>query len=327
MAEQILQIDGLSVSFGQAGERATVVKDVSFSVGEREIIGLVGESGSGKSVTAKAVMGMIEKPGAIDSGSILFRGRELVKLPQGEYRKLRCREISMIFQEPMTSLNPVYTIGEQFAETVRTHLGYQKKQALEYGAQMLAKVGISMPEIRLRQYPHELSGGMRQRMMIAIALSCNPSLLIADEPTTALDVTIQAQILELMKELCHQNNMSTIVVTHDMGVMAEMCARVVVMYAGRVVEVSPVEALFADPAHPYTEALLRSIPRIGEHPELLYTIPGSTMTPGQKHGGCRFSPRCDRRMPRCDEAEPQLFAVGGERQVRCWRCEGGVSCV
>ena len=325
MTKQILQIDGLSVSFGQMGERTTVVKDVSFSVGEGEIIGLVGESGSGKSVTAKAVMGMIKKPGAIDSGSILFRDRELTKLPPGEYRKLRCREISMIFQEPMTALNPVYTIGEQFAETVHTHLGYQKKQALEYGVQMLAKVGISMPETRLRQYPHELSGGMRQRMMIAIALSCSPSLLIADEPTTALDVTIQAQILELMKDLCHQNDMSTIVVTHDMGVVAEMCTRVMVMYAGRIVEISPVEELFADPIHPYTGALLRSIPRIGEHPELLYTIPGSIMTPGQRHAGCRFSPRCDWRLPRCDEAEPPIFAVGGERQVRCWRCEGGAA--
>ena len=323
MIEKILDIDNLSVSYGSYRHRYRVVEDVGFYVGKNEIIGLVGESGSGKSVTSRAIMGMIKKPGAIDSGSIRFKGKELIKLPEKEYRKLRCQEIAMIFQEPMTSLNPVYTIGEQFVETVSTHLGYTRHKSLEYGVHMLDKVGISIPESRLRQYPHELSGGMRQRVMIAIALSCNPDLLIADEPTTALDVTIQAQILEILKSLCHESDMSTIVVTHDMGIVAEMCSRVVVMYAGQIVEISNTQDLFAEPAHPYTEALLKSIPRLGERPEKLYTIPGSVLTPGQKYIGCRFSPRCSYCTDRCKSQHPPLFTLNGNRQSRCWLREGG----
>lgn len=314
----LLEINGLSVSYGTSDGRINVIEDVSFTVGHQEIIGLVGESGSGKSVTARAIMGMIKAPGKIDQGSILFNSQELVNLSQKEFQKLRCKEVSMIFQEPMTSLNPVYTVGEQLEETIITHLGYSKKQAGEYAVKMLEKVGISMPEARVKQYPFELSGGMRQRVMIAIALCCSPKLLIADEPTTALDVSIQAQILELMKALCIANDMSTIVVTHDMGVVAEMCERIVVMYAGKIVEISAAADLFREPLHPYTSALLKAIPRINDRPATLYTIPGSIPSPQEKPTGCRFNPRCDQCFDRCKQSEPPAFLLENGRQVSCW---------
>ena len=247
MNEKLLAVKDLRVSYPADNGRAAVVENVSFSLNKAEIIGIVGESGCGKSVTSRAIMGMVKKPGQIDQGSILFDGKELTQLSKKEYTALRGKEIAMIFQEPMTALNPVYTIGEQMAECICRHLKYSKKEALEYAAEMLEKVGISMPKERLKQYPYELSGGMRQRVMIAICLSCHPKLLIADEPTTALDVTIQAQILRLMQELCKSGDMSTIVVTHDMGVVSELCSRVIVMYAGNVVETGASSEIFKKP--------------------------------------------------------------------------------
>lgn len=321
MQTSLLCIEDLNVSFLDGGRRSTVIDGVSLTVGEKEIVGLVGESGSGKSVTSRAVMGMIKRPGKIDRGSIRFGGKELVDLPKKEYQKLRGKEISMIFQEPMTSLNPVYTVGTQMVETIRTHLDYQKKEAAEYAAELLDKVGISMPTERLQQYPHELSGGMRQRVMIAIALSCHPKLLIADEPTTALDVTIQAQILELMQRLCAEEEMSTIVVTHDMGVVAELCQRVMVMYSGRIVESAPVKELFYHPLHPYTKALLQAIPKIGEHPERLYTIPGTVLSPGERDESCHFHPRCAMCTEKCRNKKPPEYRVNGRQSVSCWLYE------
>ena len=294
----------------------------SFSLAKKEIIGIVGESGSGKSVTSKAIMGMIKSPGKIEGGSIVLEGRELRNLSAKEYGSVRGKEIAMIFQEPMTALNPVYPIGTQMTECICTHLKYNKKQALAYAAEMLQKVGISMPEERLKQYPHELSGGMRQRAMIAICLSCHPRLLIADEPTTALDVTIQAQILRLMQELCNSEDMSTIVVTHDMGVVAELCSRVIVMYAGEVVETAKADQLFTEPLHPYTKALLKSIPKIGERGERLYSIPGTVPAPGEMKGSCRFSNRCECCTKHCTSQAPPDVEVREGHRVKCWLYAG-----
>lgn len=318
MNEQLLVVKDLRVSYPADFGRAAVVEDVSFSLNKAEIIGIVGESGCGKSVTSRAIMGMIKKPGQIDQGSILLEGRELTQLSKREYTALRGKEISMIFQEPMTALNPVYTIGEQMAECICTHLKYSKKEALEYAAEMLDKVGISMPKDRLKQYPYELSGGMRQRVMIAICLSCHPKLLIADEPTTALDVTIQAQILRLMQELCKSGDMSTIVVTHDMGVVSELCNRVIVMYAGNVVEIGAADKIFKNPLHPYTKALLKSIPKIGEKGDKLYSIPGTVIAPGERGAGCRFSNRCEYCQERCRTEKPPMITMEGEQTVKCW---------
>lgn len=321
MEPALVDIQELEVSYLQQGKRVSVVKDVSFTIGQGEIVGLVGESGCGKSVTSRAIIGMIKRPGRIENGTIRFDGKELTSLCAKEYQKVRGKEIAMIFQEPMTSLNPVYTIGEQLMETILTHLKMTKAQAKEHALDMLKKVGISMPEQRFLQYPGELSGGMRQRVMIAIALSCNPKLLIADEPTTALDVTIQAQILDLMRTLCHSQQMSTLVVTHDLGVVAELCQRVIVMYSGEVVEMSNVKEIFDMPLHPYTQALLKSIPQIGARSEELYTIPGIVMPPAKQEKGCRFHPRCDRCQQRCTQQKPPLVQLEGGQQVRCWLYE------
>lgn len=321
MQTSLLCIDDLNVSFLDGEQRSTVIDGVNLTVGEKEIIGLVGESGCGKSVTSRAIMGMIKRPGRIDRGSICFEEKELIGLSKREYQKLRGKDIAMIFQEPMTALNPVYTVGMQMVETIRTHLNFQKKEAVEYAAELLDKVGVSMPKERLTQYPHELSGGMRQRVMIAIALSCHPRLLIADEPTTALDVTIQAQILELMQHLCSEEDMSTIVVTHDMGVVAELCQRVVVMYSGRVVESAPVKELFYQPLHPYTKALLQAIPKIGEHPEKLYTIPGTVLPPGERGNSCHFHSRCSMCTEKCRQEKPPEYQIGDRRSVSCWLYE------
>lgn len=317
----ILTVKDLSVSFNNLDSRVTVIDGVSFYLKEKEIIGIVGESGSGKSVTSRSIMGMVKRPGSIDQGSIMFNGTELVGLSNKEYQKIRGNDISMIFQEPMTALNPVYSIGDQMVEVIKTHLKYQKKQSLEYAEEMLSKVGISEPKMRLKQYPHELSGGMRQRVMIAISLLCNPKLLIADEPTTALDVTIQAQILELMQMLCSEHNMSTIFITHDMGIVAEMCNRVEVMYAGKIVESAYIKDIFNSPLHPYTADLLRSIPKIGERPEKLYSIPGSVINLAHEHTGCRFYPRCSRCFDKCKIAEPHTFQIDKTHSVSCWLYE------
>lgn len=319
---ELLAVKDLCVSYPTRDGRAAVVNGVSFSLAKKEIIGIVGESGSGKSVTSRAIMGMIKHPGRIERGSIVLEGRELTELTDKEYVSVRGKDIAMIFQEPMTALNPVYTIGDQMAECIQTHLKYNKKQALEYAAQMLDKVGISMPKERLKQYPHELSGGMRQRVMIAICLSCHPKLLIADEPTTALDVTIQAQILRLMQDLCRSGDMSTIVVTHDMGVVAELCSRVIVMYAGGVVETAGADQIFQDPLHPYTKALLKAIPKIGNREERLYSIPGTVPAPGKLREQCRFSNRCEQCMERCKTQVPPDVEMGDGRTVTCWLYAG-----
>lgn len=321
MNEKLLVVKDLRVSYPADNGRVAVVENVSFSLNKAEIIGIVGESGCGKSVTSRAIMGMVKKPGRIDQGSILFDGKELTQLSKKEYTALRGKEISMIFQEPMTALNPVYTIGDQMAECICKHLKYNKKEALEYAMEMLEKVGISMPKDRLKQYPYELSGGMRQRVMIAICLSCHPKLLIADEPTTALDVTIQAQILRLMQELCKSGDMSTIVVTHDMGVVSELCSRVIVMYAGNVVETGTSNKIFKKPLHPYTKALLKSIPKIGEKGDKLYSIPGTVITPGERGAGCRFNNRCECCQERCKTEMPPTVTLDGERTVKCWLYE------
>lgn len=319
--EKLLVVKDLRVSYPADNGRVAVVENVSFSLNKAEIIGIVGESGCGKSVTSRAIMGMVKKPGRIDQGSILFDGKELTQLSKKEYTALRGKEISMIFQEPMTALNPVYTIGDQMAECICKHLKYNKKEALEYAMEMLEKVGISMPKDRLKQYPYELSGGMRQRVMIAICLSCHPKLLIADEPTTALDVTIQAQILRLMQELCKSGDMSTIVVTHDMGVVSELCSRVIVMYAGNVVETGASNKIFKKPLHPYTKALMKSIPKIGEKGDKLYSIPGTVITPGERGAGCRFNNRCECCQERCKTEMPPTVTLDGERTVKCWLYE------
>lgn len=315
---ELLAVKDLCVSYPTKDGRAPVVDGVSFSLATKEIIGIVGESGSGKSVTSRAIMGMIKSPGRIERGSIVLAGKELTELTVKEYVSVRGKEIAMIFQEPMTALNPVYTIGTQMTECICTHLKYDKKQAMEYAAEMLNKVGISMPKERLKQYPHELSGGMRQRVMIAICLSCHPKLLIADEPTTALDVTIQAQILRLMQELCRSEDMSTIVVTHDMGVVAELCSKVIVMYAGGVVERARADEIFTNPLHPYTKALLKAIPKIGERGERLYSIPGTVPAPGKMKDQCRFSNRCECCTEICRTQAPPDVAMGEGRTVACW---------
>jgi peptide/nickel transport system ATP-binding protein/oligopeptide transport system ATP-binding protein len=322
MAE-LLRVENLRTWFRAGDQPVRAVDGVDFELDAGQTLGLVGESGSGKSVSALSIMRLIEPPGEIREGSrIMFEGRDLVQLDDREMERIRGNEISMIFQEPMTSLNPVYSVGEQIAEAVRIHQGANKRDALERAREMLELVGIPEAGRRLKDYPHQLSGGMRQRVMIAIALACNPKLIIADEPTTALDVTIQAQILELMIELRERLGMSILLITHDLGVVAEMCDDVVVMYAGRVVERGSVAEVFTSPQHPYTEALLQSIPLLGmTQAEPLRVIRGTVPSPRDWPKGCRFAPRCDYVFERCTE-QPALFHVDG-RLSACWLCEHG----
>ncbi|PRX40274.1 peptide/nickel transport system ATP-binding protein [Planifilum fimeticola] len=315
--EALLEISQLKLHFFTDKGVVKAVDGVDLTVKEGEVVGLVGESGCGKSVTSLAVMGLVEAPGRIVGGSIRFGGRDLTKLSHREMRQIRGNEIAMIFQEPMTSLNPVFTIGNQMVEAVRLHQDVSKRQAREMALEMLKKVGISREGI-LDEYPHQLSGGMRQRVMIAMAMVCRPRLLIADEPTTALDVTIQAQILDLMHSLNREFGTAILLITHDMGVVAEMCDRVVVMYAGQVVEEADVRRMFRATQHPYTSGLLRSIPKLDERRERLYSIPGNVPSPRRMPTGCRFAPRCDRVMEICREAEPELFTVEPGHLSRCW---------
>ena len=296
------------------------VDGVSFDVLRGETLGLVGESGCGKSVTALSILRLVPSPpGRIAGGEIRYEGRDLLKLSMKEMRRVRGNEISMIFQEPMTSLNPVLTVGEQVAEVFRLHQKMSRRQALAAGAEMFQRVRIPEPQQRLREYPHQLSGGMRQRVMIAMALACDPKVLIADEPTTALDVTVQAQILSLMDQLKQERDASVILITHDLGVIAEVASRVAVMYAGQIVESSPVELLFSAPLHPYTEGLLLSIPGLGQRREdgRLESIEGTVPTATQFPSGCRFHPRCPKRFDACDKVEPQLCNQPDGRLVRC----------
>ncbi|ASS77096.1 peptide ABC transporter ATP-binding protein [Tumebacillus algifaecis] len=315
----LLEITGLKTHFIGEGRVNPAVDGVDFAVRKGETLGIVGESGCGKSATSLSVMRLLPKTGAlIAGGEIRYKGNNLLELSEASMRKVRGNEIAMIFQEPMTSLNPVYTIGQQLSESVMLHLGYSKQKAREHSVSMLKKVNIPRAEKILDEYPHQLSGGMRQRVMIAMAMSCEPELLIADEPTTALDVTIQAQILDLMRELKEKQGTSIMLITHDLGVVAEMCDRVVVMYAGQVVEEADVYTLFDAPAHPYTQGLMRSIPKIDQDQERLDSIPGNVPLPGSVTSGCRFASRCPYVEARCLAEMPPLIKLDHGQQCRCW---------
>ena len=323
MAERLLEVKGLKTHFFTDEGVVRAVDGVDFYINKGETLGVVGESGCGKSVTALSIMRLIATPpGRIVEGQILYDGKNLLDLTPAQMRKIRGKEISMIFQEPMTSLNPVFTVGEQIAEALRLHEGLNRRDAMDKTVEMLKLVHIPNAERRVKEYPHQLSGGMRQRIMIAMALSCNPKLLIADEPTTALDVTIQAQILELLNELKSKLGMAIMLITHDMGVIAETAQRVVVMYAAKVAEEAPVTDLFKEPLHPYTQGLLRSIPRIdlaAVKKLKLETIPGTVPTlRGPEKPGCRFAPRCSFAKPMHFENTPELKEVRPGHKVACF---------
>ncbi|MED4582654.1 ABC transporter ATP-binding protein [Brevibacillus choshinensis] len=319
MKKPILEVNQLQVSFTKDEKEITVVNGVSFVVHEGETLGIVGESGCGKSITSLSIMRLIPSPpGRISSGQIVYNNDDLTKLSEEEIRGVRGNEISMIFQEPMTSLNPLFTIGRQIDEIILLHTHASRKEAKQLSIEMLKRVGISRAEQVYLSYPFELSGGMRQRVMIAIGMACQPKLLIADEPTTALDVTIQLQILDLMKSLQANANTAIILITHDLGVVAEMCDRVLVMYAGEMVEEADVDDLFHDPKHPYTIGLLKSMPSITEKNNRLYSIKGQVPPAGMITRGCRFADRCGRAFDRCWEDDPQQVVVGKNHTCRCW---------
>ncbi len=321
--DNILEVNDLKTYFGTDEGTVKAVDGVSFHINRGETLAVVGESGSGKSVTSLSIMRLIATPpGRIAGGEMLFEGQDLVKKSESEMRKIRGNDISMVFQEPMTSLNPVYTVGDQIAEAIQLHQNKRRKQAMKLAAEMLDLVGIPEPDKRVYNYPHQMSGGMRQRVMIAMALSCGPKLLIADEPTTALDVTIQAQILDLMRKLQREIGMSILFITHDLGVVAEIADRVVVMYAGRAVEEGDVNEIFANPQMPYTLGLMNSIPRVdkaAEHQVRLEAIPGNVPNPLYLPQGCSFHPRCRFMKDKCKEAVPPLEDTGGGHMVRCIR--------
>jgi oligopeptide/dipeptide ABC transporter ATP-binding protein len=321
----LIQVNDLQTSFFTPEGEVRAIDGVSFQIAEGKTLGLVGESGCGKSVTSLSIMRLIPSPpGKIVGGQILYRGRDLLKLNNEEMRKIRGNEISMIFQEPMTSLNPVFTVGNQIGEAIRLHQGLGKKQTRQKTIEMLRLVKIADPESRVDAYPHQLSGGMRQRVMIAMALSCHPNLLIADEPTTALDVTIQAQILELMKELQQKIGMALLLITHDLGVVAEQADDVVIMYAGKIVERAAAQTIFARPFHPYTVGLLNSLPGTGEKKKKrLDAIPGVVPSPLHLPSGCRFRDRCPKAAGLCAEAEPQLAEKEQNHFVACHFPEAG----
>ena len=317
----LLSVKNLSTEFPVKKGIVKAVEDVSFDVDAGEILAIVGESGSGKSVTSLSVMGLLAEPGHVAGGSMEFEGKDLVTLSEREYRELRGNDMAMIFQEPMTSLNPVYRIGNQIVEAIRTHEKVGKKEARERAIDLLRKVGIPSPEKRIDDYPHQMSGGMRQRVMIAMALACNPKLLIADEPTTALDVTIQAQILDLLRRLRDETGMAVLLITHDLGVVSETADRVVVMYCGQLVEEAEVRTLFDHPLHPYTLGLLKSIPRLeDDDAKRLYMIKGTVPNPLEMPPGCHFSDRCDSCMDICRTKVPDLVDVDGHK-VRCFLYE------
>lgn len=318
MTQPVLEIEHLKLHFFTDKGVVKAVDGLDLTIREGEIVGLVGESGCGKSVTSLAVMGLVpQPPGKIVEGSIRFQGMDLTQFNQRELRRIRGKELAMIFQEPMTSLNPLFTIGNQLVEAIRVHQKISKKEARAHAEEILHKVGISRKGI-LDEYPHQLSGGMRQRVMIAMAMVLKPRLLIADEPTTALDVTIQAQILDLMKRLNKEFGTAILLITHDLGVVAQMCDRIVVMYAGQVVEETDRYRLFGQPQHPYTQGLLQSIPKLDEQKRRLYAIPGQVPNPHQMPTGCRFAPRCEHVMEICQEAAPELISVTDGHQSRCF---------
>lgn len=318
--EKLLEVKDLHVSFHTYGGEVKAVRGVSFDLYRGEAIAIVGESGCGKSVTASAIMRLIPSPpGEIKSGSIVFDGREITTLTDRQMERIRGAEMGMIFQDPMTSLNPTMTVERQITEGLIKHQGLSAREARARAIEMLSLVGIPRPEERIHQFPHQFSGGMRQRVMIAIALACNPKLLIADEPSTSLDVTIQAQIIDLMKDLQKKLNTSIILITHDLGVVAGLANRVVVMYAGQVVEAGPIEQIFANPQHPYTWGLLRAVPRMDKDiREDLHTIPGTPPDLFAPPPGCPFAPRCDYAMKVCHRYKPEPTVVGEGHQVSCW---------
>ncbi|RXZ78775.1 ABC transporter ATP-binding protein [Paenibacillaceae bacterium] len=318
---KLLEVEGLKTEFRRDGGSVMAVAGLDFHINSGEVLGLVGESGCGKSVTSLSIMRLLKgTPGRNAGGSVKFEGKDLLKLSDKDMRSVRGKELAMIFQEPMTSLNPVLRIGKQLEEPIRLHMGFNKAKAREHAIHMLKLVGIPRAEGVMNDYPHQLSGGMRQRVMIAMAMSCHPKLLIADEPTTALDVTIQAQILDLMKRLKDERSMGMLLITHDLGVVAEMCDRVVVMYAGRVVEEASVQELFENPQHPYTQGLIRSVPKLRQKVRRLESIPGNVPDLSRMPEGCKFAPRCPHVMPQCLTTEPQLLAAAGDagRKSRCW---------
>lgn len=333
MSEKLLEIKDEKLSFFTPAGEVKALNGVSFSMNEGEVLGIVGESGSGKSVTAYSIMGLTAYPGKLVGGTIYFNGHQIEKMSEKEMRKIRGNEVSIIFQDPMTSLNPVYTIGNQITEVIRLHTGKSKKEAYDRAKELLELVGINEPAKRLKQYPHELSGGMRQRVMIAIALACEPKLLIADEPTTALDVTIQAQILELMQELRQKLGMSIIMITHDLGVVASMCERIAVMYAGHIVEYGTADEIFYEPKHEYTKGLIKSIPKLNvQETERLIPIEGQPVDLLNPPAGCPFAPRCANCMKICLREMPPKTELSDTHYSQCWLLQkeefekGEISC-
>jgi len=321
----LIEVQDLKTHFYTEDGVSTAVDGVSWSLQRGKTMPLVGESGCGKSVTALSIMRLVPNPpGRIVGGRILFEGQNLLELSESEMRRIRGNRIAMIFQEPMSSLNPVYTVGQQIVEAIELHQDVRKKAAWDKAVELLRQVGIPAPEQRVHEYPHQLSGGMRQRVMIAMALSCNPSLLIADEPTTALDVTIQAQILALLRRLQQERNMGVVLITHDLGVVAEVADEVCVMYASKIVERADVHELFANPLHPYTQGLFRSIPRLGQLKDRLDVIPGNVPNPLRFPPGCKFHPRCSigSQDPQCRTQDPPLREVKPGHWVACWKAEG-----
>ena len=319
----LLDVKGLETTFFTDDGAVKAVDSIDFHVHEGEVLGIVGESGCGKSVTSLSIMRLIPSPpGKITAGEVLLDGKDLVNLSDKEMRSIRGKDVAMIFQEPMTSLNPLFTIGNQLIEAIRIHnKSWSKKQATARAVEMMKLVGLPRAEELIHEYPHQLSGGMRQRVMIAMALVCDPKVLIADEPTTALDVTIQAQILKLMRELNARLNTAILLITHDLGVVAETCERVIVMYAGQVVEEAPVREIFKNPQHPYTKGLIQSVPDMRFKKDNLYSIPGNVPKPGSIKEGCRFAPRCEFATERCMKETPPLYRTSDVHQARCFLVE------
>ena len=317
----LLNVDKLSVHFGDESAPFRAVDRISYSVKQGEVVGIVGESGSGKSVSSLAIMGLIDYPGRVMAEKLEFNGQDLQRISEKERRNLVGAEVAMIFQDPMTSLNPCYTVGFQIMEAIKVHQGGNKSTRRQRAIDLLNLVGIPDPASRLDVYPHQLSGGMSQRVMIAMAIACRPKLLIADEPTTALDVTIQDQILRQLRELDKEYGASIIFITHDLGVVSELCDTVMVMYNGRMVEKAPAQEIFESPLHPYTQGLLNAIPRITKERAPLSTIEGMVPNPTERIEGCRFWPRCPKATEQCKKQEPPVFEVSDSRQVRCWLCD------
>lgn len=320
MSSPLLEVKDLRVEFPSRRGTLVALDGISFDIAPGEVLGVVGESGAGKSLTGAAIIGLLEPPGRIGGGEIRLEGRRIDNLPPEAMRQLRGRRIGAIFQDPLTSLNPLYTVGRQLVETIRTHLPMSERQARERAIALLADTGIPAPEARFDQYPHQFSGGMRQRVVIALALAAEPKLIVADEPTTALDVSIQAQIISLLKRVCREHGAAVMLVTHDMGVIAETCDRVAVMYAGRIAEIGPVGEVIHRPAHPYTKGLMGSIPAMDEDRERLLQIDGAMPRLNAIPTGCAFNPRCAHAIDRCRTERPELMAAGATRAA-CWRVE------